>query len=119
MTRAPYYQNQIITKLLSSKFVYCSVLNSQYVKKLTINSNVKIKNPQVGSATLNILFSRRPTFAKALQRQEKEYRLVHIIQTSAKNRIAQDLDTLANALLSFQFENKFYFCKLKNEKESS
>jgi hypothetical protein len=119
MSRAHYYQNQIAAKLLCSKFVYPSVPNPQCVKKLIIKSNVKVKNPEVGSATLNILFGRRPTFAKALHRQEKEYRLVHLILTSNKNRITADLDLFSSALLPFQFENKFRSSKVRNERETS
>jgi len=111
MLRAHYYQTQIATKLLSSKFVYSSASNPECVKKLTIESNVKVRNPEVGSATLNVIFGRRPAFTKNIRRQEKEYRLGHLILTSHKSTIAYDLDHLATALLPFQFENKLYIEK--------
>lgn len=119
MLRAHYYQTQIANKLLSSKFLYSSVSNFECVKKLTIESNVKVRNPEVGSATLNVIFGRRPAFAKSMRRQEKEYRLSHLIFTSHKNTIASDLDRLATALLPFQFENKLYSEKNRTENKLS
>jgi hypothetical protein len=119
MPRAHYYQTQIATKLLSSKFLYSSVPNPECVKKLTIASNVKARNPEVGSATLNVIFGRRPAFTKSLRRQEKEYRIGHLILTSHKNTIAYDLDSLATALLPFQFENELYYAKNRTENKLS
>jgi hypothetical protein len=119
MTRAHYYQTQIAIKLLSSKFIYPSILNQGCVKKLTIKSKAKTKNPEVGSANLTIICGRRPSFTKTLQRQDKEYRLAHLLLTSNKKQVALNLDLIASALLPFQFENRFCFPKSRKENEIS
>jgi hypothetical protein len=106
MTRSYYYQNQIATKLLSSKFVYSQVPNSGLAKKLILCSTVSTKNPEVGSATIHLLFGRRPSFRRTFRRRENEYKLINLILTSHKGETARDLDRLATSILPFQLENE-------------
>jgi hypothetical protein len=118
MKRPQYYHNQIATKLLSSKFVYSQLPGLQVVKKLTIKSSVPHKNPEVGSVALNLLFGRRPAFWRTFRRQEKEYRLIHLLLTSNKNSIPFDLDCLATAILPFQLENRLTWIKTTKPEET-
>jgi len=106
MTRSYYYQNQIATKLLSSKFAYTQVPNPGLAKKLILSGTVSTKNPEVGSATIHLLFGRRPSFRRTFRRRENEYKLINLILTSHKGEIASDLDRLANSILPFQLENE-------------
>jgi hypothetical protein len=119
MNRSTNYQKQVVLKLLSSKFVHMKMPSLQFIKKLTIHSTVSSKNPEVGSANLNILFGRRPSFIRTLRRQEKEYRLVYLNLTSHKRYIAPDLDCLACTILPFQLENRLSPVKPMKSDESS
>jgi hypothetical protein len=119
MNRYPYYQNHVATKLLSSKFVYSQVPSLQFVKKLIIAGTVKAKNPEVGSATVHILFGRRPSFRRTFHHQEKEYRLINLTLTSNKRHIPCDLDRLATSILPFQLENHIPPLHTRKDQETS
>ena len=121
MNRAQHYQTQIINKLLSSKFLYASPSNMPFPtnQKLIIKGTSKVKNPEVSASTLNILFSQKPTFDRALRRRDKEYLLINLILTSNKNEVAKNLDYLAFLILPFQLENKVLHTTGKNEREIS
>lgn len=106
MTRSYYYQKQITTKLLSSKFVYDQVPNPELAQKLILSSTVSPKNPEVGSATIHLLFGRRPSFRRTFRSRENEYKLINLLLTSNKGEIARDLDRLATSILPFQLENE-------------
>jgi hypothetical protein len=116
MTRSYYYQNQIAIKLLSSKFVYTQVPSPGLAKKLILSGTVSTKNPEVGSVTIHLLFGRRPSFRRTFRRRENEYKLINLILTSHKGKIASDLDRLANSILPFQLENEIAIIDpLRNE----
>ena len=106
MNRAQANQNQIATKLLSSKFIYFHVENLRPVTELTIQTTTKARNPEVGAATMSILFGRRPSFTRVLRRQDQEYRLIHLTLTSHKKQILPDLDHLSHTILPFQLANQ-------------
>jgi hypothetical protein len=119
MNRSQSNQNQIATKLLSSKFLYSKVENLRPVKKLTIQTTIKTKNPEVGSATINILFGRRPSFTRALRRHDREYRLIHLTLTAHKKKILTDLDLLAYTILPFQLANQMAHIRSISGEETS
>ena len=121
MNRAQRYQTQIINKLLSSKFLYTSPSNTPFPtdQKLIIKGTSKAKNPEVSASTLNILFSQKPAFNRALRRHDKEYLLINLILTSNKNKVAKNLDHLAFLILPFQLENKPLPITEKSEREIS
>ena len=115
-----YYanQNQIATKLLSSKFIYSRVENLQPVKQLTVQTTSKARNPEVGAATMSILFGRRPSFTRALRRQDQEYRLIHLTFTAHKDRVCKDLGLFAHAILPFQLVNQMAYVRSVSEEET-
>jgi hypothetical protein len=121
MNRAQHYQTQIINKLLSSKFLYTSPSNIPLPpnQKLIIKGTNKAKNPEVSASTLNILFSQKPAFDRALRRHDKEYLLIHLILTSNKKKVAENLDHLAFLILPFQLENKLLLITGRIEREIS
>ena len=105
MTRSSSYKKQVISKLLSSKFIYPKTPNLQPIKRLTIKGTIKAQNPEVGASSNAILFGRLPAFTRSLYHREKEYRLIHLTITSTKRNIVEDLDRLAATIIPFQLEN--------------
>jgi hypothetical protein len=121
MNRAQHYQTQIVNKLLSSKFLYTSSSNIPLPtnQKLIIKGTSKAKNPEVSASTLNILFRQKPAFERTLRRHDKEYLLIHLILTSNKKKMIENLDHLAFLILPFQLENKLLPITEKDEGEIS
>ena len=121
MNRAQHYQNQIINKLISSKFLYDSPSNIPLSinQKLIIKGTSKAKNPEVSASTLNILFHQKPAFERALGRHDKEYLLIHLILTSNNKKMVETLDHLAFLILPFQLENKLLAITGKSKGEIS
>ena len=117
MSRARAYQQNVIHKLLSSKFNYPKASALQPVKRITIHGTGNLKNPEIAAITLQISFDRRPSFQKTFRPREKEYRLNHLVLTSPTRRVADDLDHLASVIIPFQLKHHTFAIKapLKNE----
>jgi len=113
MNRAACYQAQIVNKLLSSKFLCPGLPGAPFAstQKLIIKGAGKARNPEVSASTLTVSFGQRPTFDRALRRQEKEYLLIHLTLTANRGRVASNLDRLASLILPFQLENKMLTIK--------
>src|ERR1700686_598006 len=119
MNRAQANQNQIATKLLSSKFIYFHVENLRPITELTIQTTTKARNPEVGAATMSILFDRRPSFTRVLRRQDQEYRLIHLTLTAHKEQILTDLDLFSHTILPFQLANQMAYVRSISGEETS
>lgn len=118
MNRSQCYKKQVVNKLLSSKLLYPKTPNLQLVNKLITKGTIKIKNPEVGSATLHTILGRKPSFSRTWVPNENEYRLVHLHLTSNRTGINNDLDLLANSLLPFQLEKRVFPLTIQKEGES-
>lgn len=119
MNRSHSHQNQVATKLLSSKFLYPQTPRLQLITHLITKGTIKMKNPQVGASTLTFLWGRKPSFTRTLLPREYKYRLVHLLLTSNKRGIPHDLDWLAQGILPFQLDEPFFPLLLHQEGESS
>lgn len=115
MNRYKEYQNKITQKLLLSKYVYETRHKVARIDRLILGIKPNISNPEVAFLTTNTLFAQKPGFARAKFRRGRTYRLTQMRITSHFPHLLENLHTLMNVLIPYQFEHKNYSIKFAHD----
>ena len=115
MNRYKEYQNKITMNLLLSKYVYETRHKVARIDRLILGIKPNTSNPEVAFLTINTLFAQKPGFARAKFRRGRIYRLTQMHLTSHFPLLLENLHTLMNVLIPYQFEHKNYFVKIAHD----